>query len=215
MAEGGTIFLDEIGDMPLNLQVKVLRVLQEKTVQHIGSAKEIPVDVRVIAATNQDLSAKIKAGTFREDLFYRLNVIPLTIPPLRERKEDIPLLVHFLCSKYAQILNREIKGLSKDALDLLYQYDWPGNIRELENAVEYAINYTFDGGIINASSLPRWLSQPMPQTTDTSAEQRSEREKIKSLLQTNGKSLEAKRRIAEFLGISLATLYRKIKKYDL
>ncbi len=215
MAEGGTIFLDEIGDMPLNLQVKVLRVLQEKTVQHIGSAKEIPVDVRVIAATNQDLSAKIKAGTFREDLFYRLNVIPLTIPPLRERKEDIPLLVHFLCSKYAQILNREMKGLSKDALDLLYQYDWPGNIRELENAIEYAINYTFDGGIINASSLPRWLSQPKPQTTDTSTEQRSEREKIKSLLQTNGKSLEAKRQIAEFLGISLATLYRKLNKYGL
>ncbi|SCJ89912.1 Transcriptional regulatory protein ZraR [uncultured Eubacterium sp.] len=215
MAQGGTIFLDEIGDMPLNLQVKVLRVLQEKTVQHIGSAREIPVDVRVIAATNQDLSAKIKTGTFREDLFYRLNVIPMTIPPLRERKEDLPLLIHFLCGKYAQVLNREITGLSEDALDLLYQYDWPGNIRELENAVEYAINYTFDGGLINAASLPRWLSQHTPQTTAGSIEQMSEREKIKSLLQTNGASLEAKRQIAEFLGISLATLYRKIKKYEL
>lgn len=215
MAEGGTIFLDEIGDMPLNLQVKVLRVLQEKTVQHIGSTKEIPVDVRVIAATNQDLSTKIQTGAFREDLFYRLNVIPMTIPPLRERKEDIPLLVHFLCGKYAQILNREITGISEDALDLLYQYAWPGNIRELENAVEYAINYTFDGGVITAACLPKWLSQQRQAPSVISIEQMSEKEKIKSLLVTNGTSLESKRQIAEFLGISLATLYRKIKKYSL
>lgn len=215
MADGGTIFLDEIGDMPLSLQVKLLRVLQEKTIQHIGSTREIPVDVRIIAATNQDLAVKIERGTFREDLFYRLNVIPMTIPPLRHRREDIPLLVSFLCSKYAWVLNRKITGISEDALQRLCQYPWPGNVRELENAVEYAINYTFDGEVITAGSLPEWLSPPPQGTLGVSMDKMTEREQIKSLLTAKGRSLESKRVIAEILGISLATLYRKIKKYGL
>ena len=215
MAEKGTIFLDEIGDMPLNLQVKLLRVLQEKAVQHVGGTKNIDIDVRVIAATNQNLMAKIEKGEFRKDLFYRLNVIPLVIPSLRERSQDIPALAAFLCDKYAPILNRRITGISEEALRILCEYQWPGNVRELENAIEYAINYTFDGEVITAGSLPAWLSQQTNPSSPLSIEKMSEREKIKSLLIISGTSLEAKKQIAEILGVSLATLYRKIKKYDL
>ena len=215
MAQGGTIFLDEIGDMPLNLQVKLLRVLQEKTIQHVGGIQAITIDVRVIAATNQDLPGKIKKGEFREDLFYRLNVIPIVIPSLRERSQDIPALAAFLCDKYAPVLNRKITGISEEALRILYQYQWPGNVRELENAIEYAINYTFDGEVITAGSLPAWLARHSEPPSSISMEKLSEREQIKSLLLTSGSSLEAKRQIAEILGISLATLYRKIKKYGL
>lgn len=215
MAEKGTIFLDEIGDMPLNLQVKLLRVLQEKAIQHVGGTKAIDIDVRVIAATNQNLMAKIEKGEFREDLFYRLNVIPLVIPSLRERSQDIPALAAFLCDKYAPILNRRITGISEEALRILCGYQWPGNVRELENAIEYAINYTFDGEVITAGSLPDWLSQQTSPPSPLSIEKMSEKEKIKSLLITSGTSLKAKKQIAEILGISLATLYRKIKKYGL
>ena len=154
VAGGGTIFLDEIGDMPVSLQIKLLRVLQEKNIQHIGSARQIPVDVRVIAATNQNLLEKMQEGTFREDLYYRLNVIPLTIPPLRKRRDDIPLLTDYLCRKYSEILGRKIDGISDEALSLLQAYDWPGNVRELENAIEYAINYTPEGMVITAGALP-------------------------------------------------------------
>ena len=129
LANGGTIFLDEIGDMPLHLQVKILRVLQEKTIQKIGGIKNISVNVRVIAATNQNLKELINKKIFREDLYYRLNVIPLVIPPLRERREDIPVLVEYLCHKYANILNKEIRGLSEEVMNILQKYKWPGNIQ--------------------------------------------------------------------------------------
>lgn len=219
MASGGTIFLDEIGDMPLNLQVKILRVLQEKTISHIGSAKDIPVNVRVIAATNSNLQEKLKNGTFREDLYYRLNVIPITIPPLRERTGDIPLLVNFLCNKYATILNRNIEGISEHALQTLCNYPWPGNVRELENAIEYAINYTFDRTIVNTDALPNWAiiksTDEQKYTISSNIQIQAEKKQLAALLETKGSSTVAKKEIATILDISLATLYRKLKKCDL
>lgn len=219
MAEGGTIFLDEIGDMPLNLQAKLLRVLQERKIQRVGGTKAVPVDVRVIAATHQDLTLKIEKGQFREDLFYRLNVIPITIPPLRKRTEDIPALIRFFCGKYAPVLDRQITGIADDALQILRNYSWPGNVRELENAIEYAINYSLDGSIIRKNSLPGWLSE---ETDGAGAAVRSkkaweeeEKKMLESMLLSKGKSLDAKKEIAARLNISLATLYRKLKKYHI
>jgi len=219
VANEGTIFLDEIGDMPLNLQVKILRVLQEKTISHIGSSREIPVNVRIIAATNSNLREKIESGNFREDLYYRLNVIPIDIPPLKERVEDIPLIVDFLCNKYSTILNRNIEGISQNSLNSLCKYSWPGNVRELENAIEYAINYTFDCNVITTDSLPNWvisktkvdINHPSTSTENTE----TEKIQLEKLLRNKGKTTEAKKEIANILGISLATLYRKFKKYNI
>lgn len=231
IARGGTVFLDEIGDMPPALQVKLLRVLQEKTITRIGSAKEIPVDVRIIAATNRNLTEKIADGSFREDLYYRLNVIPLQIPPLRSRTEDIPLLVDHLSRKYALILGRKIDSITEDALQLLLHYPWRGNVRELENAIEYAINYTFTGSSITVSALPPWLrTNDQPQNPDLNAgvsgsaedvprqlrpQEIIEKQRLSEYLAEKGRSLNAKKEIAASLHISLATLYRKIKKYHL
>lgn len=217
MASGGTIFLDEIGDMPMNLQVKILRVLQEKTIQHIGGTKEIPVDVRIIAATNQNLHQKMLEGTFREDLYYRLNVIPITIPALRERSEDIPLLVNFLCQKYSTILGHTVDSITEEALSTLLHYPWPGNVRELENTIEYAINYTFEQNTIDVAALPKWIRTPdtvaprFSPLTLSAAE--AEKKQLADLLAAKGSSVSAKKEIAASLHISLATLYRKLKKY--
>ena len=139
MARGGTIFLDEIGDLPPVLQVKLLRVVQEKTFRRIGGAEDIKVDVRIISATHQNLEEKVKKGEFREDLYYRLNVIPIFLPPLRERKEDIPLLINNFIDKYAQMFGKEIRTISSYAMELLINYDFPGNIRELENIIERSV----------------------------------------------------------------------------
>jgi len=137
-AQGGTLFLDEIAELPLHLQVKLLRAIQERKIQRLGSVKSIPIDVRILAATNRDLEKDVKEGKFREDLYYRINVIRVRLPPLRERKEDIPLLVGRFIRRFAQASARKISGISKEALDLLLRYDFPGNIRELENAIERA-----------------------------------------------------------------------------
>ncbi len=141
-AHGGTIFLDEIGDMPLGIQAMLLRVLQERQFYPVGSEKLVEVDVRVIVATNKDLEAMVKQGLFREDLYYRIHVIPIFLPPLRERKEDIPLLVEHFREKFSRQMNKEIKGLSPSALQKMMLYDWPGNVRELENTIEYAVAIT-------------------------------------------------------------------------
>ena len=139
MADGGTIFLDEISEMTLSMQVKLLRVLQERSVRPVGSTSEISIDVRVIAATNRDLDKAVAENLFREDLYYRLNVIPIRVPPLRERREDIPLLVNHFLKKYATAAGRSILRVNAAALDSLCGYEWPGNVRQLENTVERAV----------------------------------------------------------------------------
>jgi formate hydrogenlyase transcriptional activator len=138
-ADGGTLFLDEIGDLPMETQIALLRVLQEREFERVGSNHPIPVDVRLIAATNRDLAAAVAAGTFRQDLFYRLNVVPIAVPPLRERVADIPLLVEYLVGRYARTAGKRIRHIGKHTLEQLTAYDWPGNIRELQNVVERAV----------------------------------------------------------------------------
>ena len=142
LADGGTVFLDEIGDMPLSIQAKLLRALQERQFYPIGSQKPVEVDVRVIVATQKDLEEHVKQGLFREDLFYRIHVIPILLPPLRERKEDIPLLAEYFLKKFSEQMKKEVKGLTSQAMQKLMIHDWPGNVRELENTIEYAVVMT-------------------------------------------------------------------------
>ncbi len=159
-ADGGTLFLDEIGELPLALQVKLLRALQEETIRRLGDSKDIKVDVRIITATHRDLAAEVKAGRFREDLFYRINVLPIVIPPLRARKEDVNLLVdHFLARNNTR-LGTEIRAVSPDARKLLLEYGWPGNVRELENTIERAM-VLCDGDVIEPRDLPERLREAL------------------------------------------------------
>ena len=222
LANGGTIFLDEIGDMSPNLQVKLLRVIQQGTFEPVGSNKTETANVRVIAATNQDLELAIREKRFREDLFFRLNVIPIEVPPLRERREDIPLLVmHFL-----EVLNQErgtkIESISDTALELLCRYDWPGNVRELENLME-RITVLRGGGDLDVDDLPEALRRPPSPASE--AENGSNGESnfraavdrfqsdliIEALARSGGNKKEA----AEYLGLNRTTLIEKIKKLRL
>src|SRR5262249_8874910 len=139
LADGGTLFLDEVSELPLETQAKLLRVLQEQEFEPVGSSKTLRVDVRIIAATNRDLNEEVRLGRFRSDLFFRLNVIPLTVPPLRKRLEDIPLLVTYFVSRLGKKFGRRIDGVSRDAMELLTKYQWPGNVRELQNIIERAV----------------------------------------------------------------------------
>jgi two-component system response regulator PilR (NtrC family) len=164
VADRGTLMLDEIGEMDQGMQVKLLRALQEKRIRRVGGTEEIPIDVRVIASTNRDLQKSVSEGRFREDLFYRINVIPIHIPPLRERKEDIHPLAEFFVRKYAAEMNRAIKRISPEAMKLLENYDWPGNVRELENAIERAIALE-PSDLITVESLPEKISC-LPQRTE-------------------------------------------------
>jgi two-component system, NtrC family, response regulator AtoC len=161
LAQGGTVFLDEIGALRLDLQAKLLRVLQEREVERLGGSRPIPVDVRVLAATNVNLRAAVKERTFREDLYYRLNVVPVTVPPLRERRDDIPRLVNHFVRKIARACNREVHGVSEGAMDVLVRYDWPGNVRELENVIHRAVVLA-RGAVINLQDVP--LDVAMPET---------------------------------------------------
>ena len=159
-ADGGTLFLDEIGELPLNLQVKLLRVLQEESIRRLGDSRDIKIDVRIITATHRDLAAEAKAGRFREDLFYRINVLPITIPPLRARREDINLLIdHFLVRNNAR-LGTQIRGLTAEARKLLLEYAWPGNVRELENTIERAM-VLCEGDVIGTQDLPERLREAL------------------------------------------------------
>ncbi len=153
LADGGTIFLDEIGDLPLNLQVKLLRVLQEREFQHVGGVKNIRVDVRILAATNRDLPQAMRKGMFREDLYYRLNVVSLTLPPLRERREDVPVLVRYFVEHYCREMNRPVMRIEPEALSRLQAYGWPGNVRELQNVIERAVALS-PGPAITVADLP-------------------------------------------------------------
>ncbi len=212
MAHEGTLFLDEIGDMPLNFQVKMLQVIESKRIERIGGIKSRSVDVRIIAATNQDLEMLIKNGNFREDLYYRLNVIPFLIPPLKERREDILLLMHYFLAYYTTMLNKEVMDFQSDARDILIKYPWPGNIRELENAVEYAVNIEVND-VITPESLPaKILNYEKDDDEDISTLDQLEKRAIKRALNTYGDTTKGKEKAAEALGISRATLYRKIKE---
>lgn len=217
-AQGGTLFLDEIGDMPVALQAKLLRVLQERELQRVGGAATIPVDIRVIAATHRDLERDAETGAFRVDLYYRLAAFPVTLPPLRDHREDIPLLaLHFL-SKQAERLHKPVRGLSPTALQQLLAYDWPGNVRELENAMARAsLLETTDR--VQAGSLPPQLLAPMASPSPaTDAAQavlplvEVERQALVRALDASGGNLT---RAAQALQVNRATLYRKLKKYRL
>lgn len=219
LADGGTLFLDEIGDMPLALQSKLLRVLQEREFERLGSTKSIKVNVRIIAATNKNLNRAISEGEFRADLYYRLNVINLHLPPLLERAEDIEPLTHFFISKFNHILKGNVMGIADDAMQTLLNYSWPGNIRELENVVERAVNYT-RSGLIQLNHLPsQILSNSSSETqviTGTIRHQdkigRIERNMIVVALEKAGGN---KTKAAKLLNLSRSRLYDKLDKYDL
>ncbi len=215
MAAGGTIFLDEIGDISAKLQMDLLRVLQERNFYRVGGSEEIQVDVRVIAATNTSLQEAVAAGKFRDDLFYRLNVINIHIPPLRERREDIPLLAHHFIERLSHELGKDVGDLTEGALKVLLDYNWPGNVRELENAVERAIVTCRtrvltedDFGFLNQSNgeKKKWA------VPDNVSLEEMEKQLVTATLQrTKGNIKEA----AEVLGIDRSTLYEKIKKYNI
>lgn len=222
LANGGTIFLDEIGDMPIHLQVKILHVLQNMRFERVGGNKTIIVDVRVIAATNRDLESMIKDGSFREDLYYRLSVIPLSIPPLRERKSDIKLLMYHFLKKYNTFMNKKITGFTEEAEMIYTNYKWPGNVRELENAVEYGVNMAY-GDKIGEDAIPARLFRQDPYSSEIAdsglplSEQIRIYEKkiISRKLTEYGNTQNAKEKIAKDLGLSRATLYRKLTELGL
>jgi two-component system response regulator AtoC len=208
-AEGGTLFLDEIGEMSANIQVHLLRVLEEKEFTRVGGNEPIKVDVRVISATNKDLRKAIEKQEFREDLYYRLNVVNIELPPLRERKEDIPLLAEHFLSKFASENRKEVSGFSPEAMEFLLYYDWPGNIRELENAIERAVILAKDS-IIVIDDLPQEsLMLAYPNTPKKSIKE-VEKEHILNILRETGDNYSEAARI---LGVSRMTLYNKAKEY--
>lgn len=211
LANNGTLFLDEVGDMPLHLQVKFLRVLEEKQVDRVGGTHPITVNARIIAATNKNLEEMVKRGEFREDLYYRLNVIPLRIPPLRERQEDIRVYLDYFLGKYNRMLSKDICGLTSSALNALMTYSWPGNVRELENIVEYAMNIA-TRPVIDLADLPERFSEK-ENRIELGGIEEAERKLIEEALKRFGTDTRAKEKAAKYLGISRSTLYRKLKRY--
>ncbi len=168
-ANGGTVFLDEIGDIPPNFQIKLLRVLEDKSVKRLGGTQETKVDVRIVAATNRDLKKAVAEGSFREDLFYRLDVIPVEVPPLRERKDDIPLLTEYFLSKYSRLIGREVKGVSPEAMQKMINFPWKGNVRELENVIERAVTLGI-GSTIEEQTVDECLQRGIPYKVPTSTD---------------------------------------------
>jgi len=215
-ARGGSFFLDEVGEMPASLQVKLLRVLQEREAIPVGATEAIPVDVRIIAATNRELEEEIRRGNFRSDLFYRLNVIAINLPPLRERRDDLILLIEALLQNLATETGTEPKALAAEALDAVMVYEWPGNVRELDNALEHAVVLT-RGNLIEASSLPERITKRRKEPLVAERSYRNptleviERAYIMWVLQAEGGN---KTRAAEVLGIDPSTLYRKLSRYE-
>lgn len=211
LANNGTVFLDEIGELPHHSQAKLLRFLQDGVIQRLGSITNIPLNVRIIAATNQDLELLMSEGKFREDLFYRLNVIPIHLPPLRERKSDIPILIDHFIKAMNSKLSKRLLGIDDLALEVMLDYSWPGNVRELENSIEYAMNME-DTSRISLTSLPvRILSNCESDSDLRSKLSKSESSIIISALDRNGWDMDGKIKTAEELGISLRTLYRRLK----
>lgn len=219
LAAGGTLFLDEVGDIPLFLQSKFLRMLQERTIERVGGTKTIPIDVRIIAATHRDLESMIANKEFREDLYYRINVIPIVLPPLRERRDDIYSIGKHFLSKYAMRMSKNITDISHDTIDALQNYSWPGNIRELENSIEYAVNVeTTD--IIMLNSLPIRIKADIESTNIELESPKKindtiravELNEIISAINKFGWNTTGKQAAADHMGISLATLYRWLRK---
>jgi len=214
---GGTLLLDEIGDMPLAMQVQLLRVLQEKTVIRVGGTREIPVDVRVLAATNRSLKEEMARASFRQDLYYRLNVFTLRLPPLRERRDDIPLFCRYFLDKYAREFGKPVESISDEAMERISSYDFPGNVRELENVIERAV-VLCDGPAITPEHLPRRLQKKNSLLAEQKTEdhflslKELEQQYIRDVLQLTGNN---KTRAAKILGIDRVSLWRKIRKYGL
>lgn len=213
LANGGTLFLDEIGDMPLHLQVKLLRVLEHKCFERVGGTEQVMVNVRIVAASNRDLETMVLGKEFREDLYFRLCVIPLTIPPLRERRDDIPLLIYSFINKYNALMNKSISGLTLEAEEILLKYSWSGNVRELENVIEYAMNME-NADILSASSLPSrvtFTSKPGNKIGINLTVREVEAKAILEAIKKFGDTGKGKEKAAEYLGMSRATFYRKLK----
>jgi transcriptional regulator with PAS, ATPase and Fis domain len=209
--------------MPIHLQKKLLRVLQNNTIEKIGGENYFKVDIRVIAATNKDIEKVVEEGAFREDLFYRLSVIPLTIPPLRARRDDISILADSFVKKYSEKFHKEIKGIQQEVLMVFKTYDWPGNVRELENAVEYSVNMC-NGDNISLKDIPKRIlkSRDSNKMQNTKMEydgiirlETLEQSEIERALKKYGHNEQGIRLCVSDLGISRATLYRKIKKYNI
>ncbi|HHG0372443.1 TPA: sigma 54-interacting transcriptional regulator [Escherichia coli] len=226
-ANTGTLFLDEIGDMPLMLQAKLLRAIEAREILPIGASSPIQVDIRIISVTNQNLAQFIAEGKFREDLFYRLNVIPITLPPLRERQEDIELLVHYFLHLHTRRLGSVYPGIAPDVVEILRKHRWPGNLRELSNLMEYLVNVVPSGEVIDSTLLPpNLLNNGTTEQSDVTevseahlslddaggtALEEMEKQMIREALSRHN----SKKEVADELGIGIATLYRKIKKYEL
>ena len=213
VADQGTLFLDEIAELPVDLQAKLLRALQEREIKPVGATDRMHIDVRIISATNRDLETALRAGAFRQDLYFRLNVVQVKLPPLRERKSDIPLLVSFFLEKFSDP-QRPVRTISEDAMRRLMTYDWPGNVRELENAVERAVALG-SGPILHVGDLPSNLQyasvERMPESDELVPLEELERRAIfRALRETGGDKLAA----ARLLGIGKTTLYRKLKQYE-
>lgn len=223
LAHGGSLFLDEIGDMPLLLQAKLLRVLQDKVITRVGSNNQIPTDVRIIAATNKNLLEMVEQKTFREDLYYRLNVVPIQVPALREHREDIADLAKYFSDQFSVQYGREKQKIPEMVMNYLYGYPWPGNIRELRNVIEYIYVMQGDMPEMNHSHLPEYITATSPSTlsihaiteTNKQPEHNYEKERIQRVLEKTGYSIKGKKEAAHLLGLSIATLYRRLKKYDI
>ena len=213
MARGGTIFLDEIGELSPSLQVKLLRIIQERTFRRIGGAEDIKVDVRIISATNKNLQERVKKGEFREDLYYRLNVIPIFIPPLRQRREDIPLLINNFIEKYSQMFGKEIQTISSYAMELLMNYDFPGNIRELQNIIERGVAME-SSNIILPESLTFETPKYDVDIADNGIDLNEELDKIEKMLIEKAlkKAKGSKKKAAELLKITFDSLRHRIEK---
>jgi transcriptional regulator with PAS, ATPase and Fis domain len=211
LSHGGTIFLDEIGEVSPPTQILLLRVLQDHRFERVGGEETLEVDVRVIAATNKNLMEEIKKGTFREDLYYRLNVIPIFVPPLRERKDDIPLLTSHFLQKFSREKGKDVNSISSEVLETLVAHSWPGNVRELENVVEHAIIVSKQEKVL-PKDLPQYLlQQPLPGPQLGSLEDHEKDLIMKTLEETNWNKHQAARR----LKINRSTLYGKMKRYGL
>ncbi|MBN8542261.1 MAG: sigma-54-dependent Fis family transcriptional regulator [Deltaproteobacteria bacterium] len=225
VADGGTLFLDEIGELPLSSQVRILRAIQEKTVRRVGGTEDIKVEVRIIAATNRDLEFMVQQGTFRQDLYYRLNVINIRTPALRERRDDIPLLASHFLQKYSERFNKAIQTISKEAMDLLRKYDFPGNVRELENIIERTVALE-SGATVLPESLPQFVNTPSGRKMVSSdgieitddgidlqkvLDQLEKELLVKAIHQANG----VKKRAAKLLGITFRSMRYRVEKFSL